>query len=68
MKHCFNLLWECPQANLCPRIPSRLNYLIWIDLQIKDIEIKTVFDVGTGATVIYPLLGLKCFGWKFIAS
>jgi 23S rRNA (adenine1618-N6)-methyltransferase len=26
-----------------------------------------VLDVGTGATLIYPLLGWKLFGWKFLA-
>jgi len=24
-------------------------------------------DIGTGASLIYPLLGLKIFGWKFMA-
>lgn len=34
MKHCFNLIWDCPQANLCPRIPARLNYLMWIKIHL----------------------------------
>ena len=66
MKHCFNLEWDCPIDNLCPRIPARLNYLVWINLQVKNIKIA--LDVGTGATLIYPLLGWKLFDWKFIAT
>ena len=68
MKFCFNYDWNCPEANLCPRIPGRLNYLLWIRLNLKDESIRTVLDIGTGATLVYPLLGVKCFGWKFIAS
>lgn len=71
MTHLFNLKWHCPPGNLCPRIPSRVNYLLWVWLQIqegKDGEkAGRVLDVGTGATLIYPLLGWALFKWKFLA-
>lgn len=28
----------------------------------------TILDIGTGATIIYPLLGIKEYNWNFIAS
>lgn len=67
MKHVFGLNWNCKIENLCPRIPSRVNYLLWINLH-SNVLIKQVVDIGTGSTLIYPLLGWKIFGWKFIAT
>jgi 23S rRNA A1618 N6-methylase RlmF len=69
MKHCFGVQWMCPMENLCPRVPARLNYLLWVNYQVgPNLKIETVLDVGTGATLIYPLLGHAVFGWKFIAT
>ena len=31
MKCIVHVHWSCPKENLCPRIPNRLNYLIWLD-------------------------------------
>ena len=36
-------------------------------LQLSGKNISKVIDVGTGATLIYPLLGVAVFGWNFIA-
>ena len=68
MKHYFKVKWEIPPENLCPRIPARLNYLLWVYLQLSSWKIKKVLDIGTGASLIYPLLGWSVFGWKFIAT
>ena len=68
LKHYFHIQWDCPPLNLCPRVPSRLNYLLWIYLKLSHITISTVLDVGTGATLIYPLLGHALFKWHFIAT
>ena len=40
---------------------------MWVFLQLSDQNISKVLDVGTGATLIYPLLGVTVFGWSFIA-
>lgn len=68
MRHIFQYQWSCPEDNLCPRIPSRLNYLLWIHHFRGCSNIKKLIDIGTGAGVIYPLLGWRVFGSKFIAT
>lgn len=67
MKVMFHREWKCPLDNLCPRIPNRLNYLLWVKFYVEE-PITRVIDVGTGATLIYPLLGEKMLKWKFIAT
>ncbi len=67
MKEIFDLKWSCPFQNLCPRIPSRLNYLLWIN-HYYGFKVNKVLDIGTGATLIYPLLGFKLFEWRFVAT
>jgi 23S rRNA (adenine1618-N6)-methyltransferase len=66
MKHIFRVHWTCPPSNLCPRIPSRINYLLWLHIHVPS-PIRRVLDVGTGATLIYPLLGWAIFQWRFVA-
>ena len=48
-----------PQGRLCPSVPLRLNYLLWVmrDLLDNPQEQYTAIDIGTGSTCIYPLLG-----------
>ncbi|MFD2914697.1 23S rRNA (adenine(1618)-N(6))-methyltransferase RlmF [Psychroserpens luteus] len=63
--------WEFPDANLCPPIPGRVEYIHVIHNLLKKSGVKdkiTVLDIGTGASCIYPLLGHAEYGWRFIAS
>ncbi|MAW96554.1 MULTISPECIES: 23S rRNA (adenine(1618)-N(6))-methyltransferase RlmF [unclassified Leeuwenhoekiella] len=68
--------WEFPEANLVPPIPGRADYLHYIaDLLaantngkiLKGDKIKGL-DIGTGASLIYPILGVVEYGWAFTAS
>ena len=60
--------WDFPDENLCPPIPGRLDYIHHLsDLLSKEGEI-TILDIGTGATCIYPLLGVAEYNWKFVAT
>uniref|UniRef100_A0A1I7ZRZ9 U6 snRNA m(6)A methyltransferase n=1 Tax=Steinernema glaseri TaxID=37863 RepID=A0A1I7ZRZ9_9BILA len=72
LKKDFGLVVELPRNNLVPRIPQRLNYLLFIEdlLMHNAVNNEDVFgiDIGTGASCIYPLLGAKKFGWKFLAT
>ena len=60
-------LWNFPDENLCPPIPGRLDYIHHLaDLLSKEENIN-VLDIGTGATCIYPLLGVAEYNWNFVA-
>ncbi|EIW74733.1 hypothetical protein CONPUDRAFT_169696 [Coniophora puteana RWD-64-598 SS2] len=59
--HCdFNLKITLMEDRLCPPVPNRLNYILWIQDIIRscDLPERPVrgIDVGTGASAIYPLL------------
>jgi 23S rRNA (adenine1618-N6)-methyltransferase len=63
--------WEFPDANLCPPISGRVEYIHVLNELLKRSGVNeniTVLDIGTGATAIYPLLGQAEYGWNFIAS
>ncbi len=59
--------YTLPQGYLSPPVPSRVDYLLHIaDLVGKDH--KTGLDIGTGANMIYPILGTALFNWKMVGS
>ncbi|VDO25792.1 unnamed protein product [Onchocerca flexuosa] len=67
----FGLDVEIPPDCLVPRIPQRLNYILFIDdlLKTNGISENAIgIDIGTGASCIYALLGAKQFGWRFLAT
>ena len=72
MKHHYNInFWEFPDVNLCPPIPGRVDYIHHISEILKASNINKnirVLDIGTGATCIYPLLGVAEYNWTFVAS
>ena len=67
--------WELPPGSLCPPIPGRLDYLHHLaDLLAgkngpppRGPEIA-VLDLGTGANVVYPILGVSEYGWRFVGT
>lgn len=68
--------WFLPADYLCPPIPGRVDYLHHAaDLlaSTKDGTIPrgaavTALDIGTGANLVYPILGRHEYGWRFVAS
>ena len=68
--------WDVPEGYLCPPIPGRADYIhhiadflcrnnygkIPIGPQIK------CFDIGVGASCIYPIIGNNEYGWSFMSS
>ena len=63
--------WIFPDENLCPPIPGRVDYMHYISDLLSDsncTENITILDIGTGATCIYPLLGVKEYDWNFVAT
>jgi 23S rRNA (adenine1618-N6)-methyltransferase len=68
--------WDLPPGHLCPPVPGRADYVHHAaDLLAGDRagrvprgpEVR-VLDVGTGASVIYPLVGHREYGWSFVAT
>lgn len=73
--------WDLPEGYLCPPIPGRADYLHGLaDLLAASSADGThahtiprgasvrVLDVGTGANLIYPLLGHREYGWRFVGT
>ncbi|RIW18310.1 23S rRNA (adenine(1618)-N(6))-methyltransferase RlmF [Algoriphagus lacus] len=75
--HFYHLqFWDIPEGFLCPPIPGRADYIHYLADLLGDshsgkipagLKIK-VLDVGTGANLIYPILGNACYGWSFVGS
>ncbi|GAA5903103.1 uncharacterized protein JCM6883_002698 [Sporobolomyces salmoneus] len=65
LKRDFDLALELPSDRLCPTVPSRLEYCLWV-LKLSLLTIRPSLhemnrrfigiDIGTGASCIYPLL------------
>ncbi len=68
--------WTIPPGYLCPAIPGRADYIhATADLLASDTgrapgadPAVVALDVGTGASAIYPLLGAREYGWRFVAT
>lgn len=66
--------WDIPAQYLCPPIPGRADYLHYLaDLLADGSDIPRglsvrVLDVGVGANCIYPLIGQRSYGWRFVGS
>lgn len=68
--------WNIPANYLCPPIPGRADYIHYIaDLlaETNNGEIPTGnsvlgLDIGTGANLIYPILGHAIYDWSFVGT
>ena len=68
--------WDIPKGYLCPPIPGRADYIHHIANVLGESnggKIPTgsgikVLDIGVGANCIYPIIGVKEYGWNFIGS
>lgn len=65
--------WEIPPSYLCPPIPGRVDYIHYLaDLLAEGnggelpygAKVKAL-DIGTGASLVYPLTGTHEYGWDF---
>lgn len=69
--HFYNLdFWNIPNQNLVPPIPGRADYMHYLaDLLKVDTSQKVnVLDIGTGASLVYPLIGSSVYNWNFVAT
>ncbi|WP_046758648.1 23S rRNA (adenine(1618)-N(6))-methyltransferase RlmF [Kordia jejudonensis] len=68
--------WDIPDGYLCPPIPGRADYIHHLATLLSESnqnEIPkgkhiTCLDIGTGANLVYPIIGTQEYGWTFIAS
>ena len=77
LKHFYKIeFWDIPAGFLCPPIPGRADYMHYLaDLLAQNNKQKIptgrqvkVLDIGTGANLIYPILGNACYGWGFVGA
>lgn len=75
LKHDYGIgFWDIPPGYLCPPIPSRADYVHHLADLLSDGDAVAiprgdgvaVLDIGVGANCIYPLLGCREYGWRFV--
>ncbi|ACU02685.1 23S rRNA (adenine(1618)-N(6))-methyltransferase RlmF [Pedobacter heparinus] len=77
LKHFYGIdNWDIPANYLCPPIPGRADYVHYLaDLLARNNKgivpkgnrVKGL-DIGIGANCIYPIIGLREYGWSFVGS
>jgi 23S rRNA (adenine1618-N6)-methyltransferase len=69
--------WDLQTGSLCPPIPGRSEHLHHLadllgcdteDGQVPRGPTTAVLDIGTGASCIYPLIGARDYGWRFVGT
>lgn len=77
LKHYYKInFWDIPKGYLCPPIPGRADYIHYAaDLLLSSANKKNfkglnvrALDIGTGANLIYPIIGSHVYRWSFTAS
>ena len=73
LKQFYNVQhWSIPQGYLCPPIPGRADYVHYAADLLGSLNLGRqtvrVLDIGTGANLIYPIIGSQTYGWHFVAS
>ena len=65
--------WDIPSGYLCPPIPGRVDYIHYLADLLADSNHQKIphgrnvkaLDIGTGASLVYPILGQSEYGWHF---
>ncbi len=65
--------WDIPKGYLCPPIPGRVDYIHYLADLLADSNKQAIptdpqikaLDIGTGASLVYPLTGQAEYGWSF---
>lgn len=77
LKHHYQVQdWAIPEGYLCPPIPGRADYVHYVgDLlaasnqgRIPTGPAVRVLDIGTGANIIYPIVGIRSYQWHFVGT
>lgn len=76
LRHHFALRWyEVPATSLCPAVPGRLDYLLYVQEFLANLHGKKpkakqfrLLDIGCGANLIYSVLAAQVCRWQVVAS
>ncbi|MFC6671865.1 23S rRNA (adenine(1618)-N(6))-methyltransferase RlmF [Marinobacterium aestuariivivens] len=77
LKHFYGVAyWDLPAGFLCPPIPGRADYIHYLadllatsnDGSIPRGPAIKALDIGIGANCIYPIIGTREYGWRFVGS
>lgn len=65
--------WEVPEGYLIPPVPGRADYIHYtadlISGENRDPKRPVrCLDIGTGASLIYPIIGVRAYNWQFVAT
>jgi 23S rRNA (adenine1618-N6)-methyltransferase len=60
--------WDIPKEFLTPPIPGRADLIHAAADLFKDPKNLRVLDIGTGANLIYPIIGSKEYSWKMVGT
>jgi len=69
-------MWQLPEGYLCPAVPGRADYIHYLADLLADSNQGQIpkgkqivgLDIGTGANLIYPIVGSQSYGWSFVGS
>ena len=77
LKHDYSIdFWELPDNYLCPPIPGRADYIHYIADLLSSSQRGVIptgkkikgIDIGVGSNCVYPLIGVREYGWSFVGS
>ena len=77
LQHFYSIQnWRIPAGYLCPPIPGRADYMHHVadlltvanDGDALQIPLIKVLDIGVGTNLIYPIIGLREYGWRFVGA
>ncbi|KZT39764.1 hypothetical protein SISSUDRAFT_1045075 [Sistotremastrum suecicum HHB10207 ss-3] len=76
LKRDFDIELTLPEDRLCPPVPNRFNYVLWLQDIFRSEKVEDtveepfiLIDIGTGASSVYPLLGCSVEpSWNFIGT
>ncbi|GHA34581.1 23S rRNA (adenine(1618)-N(6))-methyltransferase RlmF [Photobacterium aphoticum] len=68
--------WDIPAGFLCPPIPGRADYLHYLADLLAESNGGVIptgkqvrgLDIGAGANCVYPIVGHRAYGWRFVAA
>jgi len=68
--------WSIPKFYLCPPIPGRADYIHYMADLLGNNNFSKIpkgdkircLDIGIGANCVYPIIGIKEYGWSFTGS